>query len=31
MMDLKAAGEGRENVASPRELMLPLNFYRGKG
>jgi beta-lactamase class A len=31
MMDLKAAGEGRENVASPRELMLLLeNLYRGK-
>jgi beta-lactamase class A len=31
MMDLKAAGEGRENVASPRELMLLLEaLYRGK-
>jgi beta-lactamase class A len=31
MMDLKAAGEGRENVASPRELMLLLeSLYRGK-
>jgi len=31
MMDLKAAGEGRENVASPRELMLLLEaLYRGR-
>ena len=31
MMDLKAAGEGRENVASPREMMLLLEaLYRGK-
>jgi beta-lactamase class A len=31
MMDLKAAGEGRENVASTRELMLLLEaLYRGK-
>jgi len=31
MMDLKAAGEGRENVASPREFMLLLEaLYRGK-
>jgi len=31
MMDLKAAAEGRENVASPREMMLLLEaLYRGK-
>lgn len=31
MMDLKAAGEGRENVATPREMMTLLeNLYRGK-
>ncbi len=31
MMDLKAAGEGRENVATPRELMTLLeDLYRGK-
>src|SRR6267143_4523200 len=31
MMDLKAAGEGRENVASPREFMLLLEaLYRDK-
>ncbi len=31
MMDLKAAGEGRENIATPREMMLLLeNLYRGK-
>src|SRR5213594_1948429 len=31
MMDLKAAGEGRENVATPREMMLLLeSLYRGK-
>jgi len=31
MMDLKAAGEGLENVASPREMMLLLEaLYRGK-
>jgi beta-lactamase class A len=31
MMDLKAATEGRENVATPREMMLLLeNLYRGK-
>jgi beta-lactamase class A len=31
MMDLKAAEEGRENVATPREMMLLLeNLYRGK-
>jgi beta-lactamase class A len=31
MMDIKAAGEGRENVASPKELMLLLEeLYRGK-
>jgi len=31
MMDLKAAGEGRENVASPRELAELLeNIWRGK-
>jgi len=31
MMDIKAAGEGRENVATPRELMLLLEaLYRGK-
>jgi len=31
MMDLKAASEGRENVANPREMMLLLeNLYRGK-
>jgi beta-lactamase class A len=31
MMDLKAAGEGRENVATPREMMMLLEaLYRGK-
>lgn len=31
MMDLNAAGEGRENVATPREMMTLLeNLYRGK-
>jgi beta-lactamase class A len=31
MMDLKAAGEGRENIATPRELMTLLeDLYRGK-
>jgi beta-lactamase class A len=31
MMDVKAAAEGRENVATPRELMLLLEaLYRGK-
>lgn len=31
MMDLKAAAEGRENIASPREMMLLLeNLYKGK-
>jgi beta-lactamase class A len=31
MMDLKAAGEGRENVATPREMMMLLeDLYRGK-
>lgn len=31
MMDLKAASEGRENVATPREMALLLeNLYRGK-
>ncbi len=31
MMDIKAASEGRENVATPREMMLLLeNLYRGK-
>jgi beta-lactamase class A len=31
MMDIKAAGEGRENAASPREIMLLLEaLYRGK-
>ncbi len=31
MMDLKAAGEGRENIATPHEMMLLLeNLYRGK-
>jgi beta-lactamase class A len=31
MMDLKAAAEGRENVATPREMMLLLEgLYRGK-
>jgi beta-lactamase class A len=31
MMDLKAAAEGRENVATPREMMMLLeNLYRGK-
>jgi beta-lactamase class A len=31
MMDLKAAGEGRENVATPREMMTLLEtIYRGK-
>lgn len=31
MMDLKAAAEGRENVATPREMMLLLeNLYRGR-
>src|SRR5260370_37555065 len=31
MMDLKAAAEGRENVATPREMMMLLeDLYRGK-
>ncbi len=31
MMDLKAAGEGRENIATPREMMTLLgNLFRGK-
>jgi beta-lactamase class A len=31
MMDLKAAGEGKENIATPREMMLLLeSLYRGK-
>ena len=31
MMDLKAAGEGRENIATPREMMTLLDaLYRGK-
>ena len=31
MMDLKAAGEGRENVSTPREMMTLLdNIYSGK-
>ena len=31
MMDLKAAGEGRENIATPREMMMLLeDLYRGK-
>lgn len=31
MMDLKAAREGRENIATPREMMLLLeDLYRGK-
>ena len=31
MMDIKAAAEGRENLASPREMMLLLEaLYRGK-
>src|SRR3989442_2253635 len=31
MMDLKAAGEGRENIATPREMMILLeSIYRGK-
>ncbi len=31
MMDLKAAGEGRENVSTPAEMMALLeNLYRGK-
>jgi beta-lactamase class A len=31
MMDLKAAAEGRENIASPREMMLLLEaLYQGK-
>jgi beta-lactamase class A len=31
MMDLKAAGEGRENIATPAEMMTLLeNLYRGK-
>ena len=31
MMDLKAAGEGRENVSTPREMMFLLEtIYRGK-
>lgn len=31
MMDIKAASEGRENVATPREMTLLLeNLYRGK-
>src|SRR5207248_1732394 len=31
MMDLKAASEGRENISSPREMMILLEtIYRGK-
>lgn len=31
MMDVKAAGEGRENVSTPREMMMLLEqIYRGK-
>jgi beta-lactamase class A len=31
MMDLKAASEGRENISTPREMMLLLDqIYRGK-
>jgi beta-lactamase class A len=31
MMDIKAAGEGRENVSTPREMMTLLeDLYRGK-
>jgi beta-lactamase class A len=31
MMDVKAAGEGRENIATPREMMTLLDqIYRGK-
>lgn len=31
MMDLKAAGEGRENISTPREMMTLLDaLYRGK-
>jgi len=31
MMDLKAAGEGRENLSTPREMMILLeDIYRGK-
>jgi beta-lactamase class A len=31
MMDLKAAAEGRENIATPREMMMLLeDLYRGK-
>ena len=31
MMDLKAASEGRENIATPREMMTLLDaLYRGK-
>ena len=31
MMDLKAANEGRENIATPREMMLLLeSLYRGR-
>ncbi len=31
MMDLKAAGEGRENISTPREMMTLLeSIYRGK-
>ncbi len=31
MMDVKAAGEGRENISTPREMMLLLEqIYRGK-
>jgi beta-lactamase class A len=31
MMDLKAAGEGRENIGTPREMMMLLeDLYRGK-
>ena len=31
MMDLKAAGEGRENISTPAEMMILLeDLYRGK-
>jgi len=31
MMDVKAAAEGRENIATPREMMTLLeDLYRGK-